>query len=98
MRVAIGPGTGFGAAALLDSAVVLPSEAGHAALGASDEDELALFGWLLQELGAEAGAAYRELLLSGAGLALLHRAWSALRGWRMPPFTTSASPPADHVS
>ena len=88
--VVLGPGTGFGAAVLVESSagpLVLPSEAGHAALGAADADELELFDWLLRELGTEHGAAYRELLWSGSGLELLERGWSALRGWRQPPRT-----------
>jgi glucokinase len=82
-RVVLGPGTGFGTATLLDTTagpVVLPSEAGHAALGAADAEELALFDWLLRDRGDIHGAVYRELLLSGPGLALLHRALNALQG------------------
>lgn len=90
-RVVLGPGTGFGAAALLDSPagpLVLPSEAGHAALGASDADELALFDWLLRR-GNQRGLVYREQLLSGPGLELLHRGLGRLRGWQDQPRTAA---------
>jgi glucokinase len=74
-RLILGPGTGFGAAALVGRAgrhVIAPSEAGHMELGPASEDEAAL--WPL--IARVQGRVTIESALSGSGLARLD---SALR-------------------
>ena len=72
--LACGPGTGFGVAALIRAAreaVVLPSEAGHMIFGSSSTAEAEIFARL------PSGPPFVvENLLSGPGLARLHRALS----------------------
>jgi glucokinase len=72
--VACGPGTGFGVAALVRTArglFVLPSEAGHMLFGPAAKDEAELFARLS---GPEPLVV--ENILSGPGIARLHRALS----------------------
>jgi glucokinase len=67
-----GPGTGFGAALVLRDGKhprVVASEAGHMLLGAVHADEARVVGRLMREQGA----ATVEDLVSGPGLARLHR-------------------------
>jgi glucokinase len=73
VRVVCGPGTGLGVAALIPdrkSWRVVASEGGHMSFGAVHEDEEAVFRRLRES--ASAGSA--EAILSGSGLARLHRA------------------------
>jgi glucokinase len=72
-RLILGPGTGFGAAALVGREgryTIVPTEAGHIELGPVSEDELAL--WPLLE--RVHGRITVESVLSGAGLARLDAA------------------------
>jgi glucokinase len=67
-----GPGTGFGSAALLkgkNRVQALASESGHMRLGAATPEEAAL----LDKISAETGKPVVEHVLSGAGLARVHR-------------------------
>lgn len=71
-KVAIGPGTGLGVAALASVGVehvVFPSEGGHVSFGAAAADETALF----EAVRAELGYLSAEALLSGPGLIRMHR-------------------------
>lgn len=75
----LGPGTGLGAALWIPNGahpVVLPTEAGHAALAAASDLEVAL----LQELRRTRTHVRTETLLSGPGLLNLYTALAALRG------------------
>ncbi|MCY4502456.1 MAG: glucokinase [Alphaproteobacteria bacterium] len=73
-KIVLGPGTGFGAAALLPEPGggwrAVCGEAGHMTLAAANETEAAL----LAELRQEFGHVSVERIVSGAGLALLYRA------------------------
>ena len=72
-RVACGPGTGLGVAALVpdDGAWrVLASEGGHVSFGAAEPDEEPVFA----RLRAMTGPVSAEMVLSGPGLMRLHRA------------------------
>ena len=72
-RVVLGPGTGFGAAALVPYAerlAIVSTEAGHTELGPSDPDESAI--WPVIE--RIEGRVTVETLLSGPGLSRLHAA------------------------
>jgi glucokinase len=84
-RVAIGPGTGYGAATVVranDSFIALPSEGGHVSIAPATERELALCGWLLrQHLQIT-----REQLLSGPGLENIYRGLCDLDGVAAKPF------------
>ncbi len=67
-----GPGTGFGSALLLkgkNRVQAFPSESGHIRLGATSEDEFRVLNALVKEIG-KPGV---EHILSGPGLARLHR-------------------------
>jgi glucokinase len=71
-RLAVGPGTGLGVAALIWSnarPTVVASEAGHVRFGPAEPDEDAVFARLRR-----AGPVSAECLLSGPGLARLHTA------------------------
>jgi glucokinase len=73
VKVALGPGTGLGVAALVPAngrLVVVPSEGGHALFGPQAEDEFEVFRRLLQRHGGVAV----ETVLSGPGLMRLVRA------------------------
>ena len=79
----LGPGTGFGASLYLPANVqpgsppgVLASEAGHAALAAGNERELALVGHLLKRWSH----VDNERVLSGPGLLNLYRALCEIDG------------------
>ena len=78
-RIVLGPGTGFGAAALLPEPDggwrPICSEAGHMTIAAANETE----AMLLAELRQEFGHVSVERVVSGAGLALLYRAVSGDR-------------------
>lgn len=67
-----GPGTGFGSAALLkgkNRVSAMPSESGHMRLGGVSAEEVGL----LEAIAGEAGTPVVEHVLSGQGLARLHR-------------------------
>ena len=71
-RVAIGPGTGYGAAQVVrcgEHFLALPSEGGHVTIAPSTERELALCQWLLNQ----SLQITREQLLSGPGLERIYR-------------------------
>lgn len=81
VKVVVGPGTGLGVAALVPiggsragscggSWHVVASEGGHASFGPAARDEEPVFA----QLSAECGLISAEHLLSGPGLARLHRA------------------------
>jgi glucokinase len=72
-RVVLGPGTGFGAAALLPleaQSAILSSEAGHVELGPSNDAEMAVW----PHIESVAGRVTVEAVLSGPGLHRLYRA------------------------
>lgn len=72
-RVVLGPGTGFGAAALVpfgDRFAIVSTEAGHTEFGPSDAEEAALWPRVPRVLGRWTV----ETFLSGPGLARLHAA------------------------
>ena len=74
-KIVLGPGTGFGAAALLPKPGgwrAVCGEAGHMTLAAANETEAVL----LAEFRQEFGHVSVERIVSGAGLALLYRAVS----------------------
>lgn len=82
-RVVLGPGTGFGAAALVpvgERLVILATEAGHAELGPANPDEHALWPHLEPVLGRITV----EAVLSGPGLLRLAQALGASRGAAVP--------------
>ena len=73
VQVVCGPGTGLGVAALIpDNGFwrVVASEGGHMSFGAAEPDEEAVF----RRLREMSGAGSAEAILSGPGLARLHRA------------------------
>jgi glucokinase len=73
VRLALGPGTGLGVAALVPSRGhwhVVSSEGGHASFGAQAPDEIEVFMRLLREHGHVSA----ETVLSGPGLVRLMRA------------------------
>lgn len=78
-KVAMGPGTGYGAAKVMrcgKNFIALPSEGGHVSLAPSTARELALCTWLLRhDLQIT-----REQLLSGPGLERIYRALCDLDG------------------
>jgi glucokinase len=85
----VGPGTGLGAALRIPHAqrpVILATEAGQATLAAQTDFEIEI----LRELRKQSPRVLIEHVLSGTGLANLHRAISALRGAQ-----TSLHTPAD---
>ncbi|MFO1149970.1 MAG: glucokinase [Alsobacter sp.] len=72
-KVVLGPGTGLGVGALVQSAgrhIPIPSEGGHIDLAPGDEDEASVFAHLQRVGGRIAG----EVVLSGPGLERLHAA------------------------
>lgn len=78
-QLVLGPGTGLGAAVWIPAQprpIVLPTEAGQAALAAGNELELALIRHLLHARGHVS----IEHALSGPGLLNLYQALCALRG------------------
>lgn len=79
MRLVLGPGTGFGAAALVpveDRLAILATEAGHVEFGPATEDEMALWPHL-ERVGGRVTA---ETVLSGPGLLRIAKALAAHRG------------------
>jgi glucokinase len=73
VRVALGPGTGLGVAALVPvegRLFVISSEGGHASFGPQVEDEIEIF----TRLAREHGPVSAETVLSGPGLVRLARA------------------------
>lgn len=80
-RLVLGPGTGFGAAALVpyaDRLAIVSTEAGHTDLGPADDDDLAVW----PALQRVEGRVTVETLLSGPGLARLHAALRQVRTGR----------------
>nr|USU31423.1 glucokinase [Methylobacterium sp. OTU13CASTA1] len=77
-RLVLGPGTGFGAAALLpvgDRLAIVSTESGHVDFGPSDAEEHALW----PHLERIEGRITVEALLSGPGLSRLHAGLHRLR-------------------
>jgi glucokinase len=75
----VGPGTGLGVGALLlrnRGAIALETEGGHAAFAPRTEEETEI----LRRLAARFGRVSNERLLSGPGLANLHRALGEIHG------------------
>ncbi|MGE3149356.1 MAG: ROK family protein [Pseudorhodoplanes sp.] len=73
VKIVIGPGTGLGVAALVpvkDGWHAVPGEGGHVSFGAASPDESAVFA----RLAADGAFVSAERVLSGPGLARLHRA------------------------
>jgi len=68
VRLVLGAGTGMGVAALLGD-TVLSSEGGHIAFGPNDETQAELWSTLHREYGRVTA----ERVVSGPGLALIHR-------------------------
>lgn len=68
VKLVLGAGTGLGVAALLDNRV-LPSEGGHIAFGPMDEAQAGVWSVLLREHGRVTA----ERVISGPGLAAIHR-------------------------
>ncbi|TLY53144.1 MAG: ROK family protein [Gammaproteobacteria bacterium] len=88
IRLALGPGTGLGAAVLIPGSSrpsVLSTEAGHAALA----PRTALEHAILRHLGGEAAHVPNERVLSGPGLLHLYGALCAIRAVQ-PKFETPA--------
>ncbi|XRQ13507.1 glucokinase [Actinomadura welshii] len=82
----VGPGTGLGVAGLVPTPsgwVPLPGEGGQVDVPAATEREIGV----ARLLRAERGAATAEFLLSGAGLARIHRYLAALDGEPAGPLT-----------
>ncbi len=78
-RLVLGPGTGLGVGALLfvgGRYVPLASEGGHVDIAAADAGEQAVFDHV-ERVGGRLAA---EVVLSGSGLARLHRARCAVAG------------------
>ncbi|MFP4147269.1 MAG: glucokinase [Halorhodospira sp.] len=83
----LGPGTGLGVSGLVPAATgwgVVAGEGGHVTLAPADDGEAALLATLRQELGHVSA----EAVLSGAGLARLHRLLHGLE--RSPESVTEA--------
>ncbi len=81
LRLILGPGTGFGAAAFLrrhDRGVLVPTEAGHIGVGPEDATESKIW----PALSAGVPRVTVEHLLSGDGLVRLHRAVAQGSGMR----------------
>ncbi|WP_406600846.1 glucokinase [Microvirga rosea] len=82
-RLVLGPGTGFGAAALVpveDRFAILATEAGHAEFGPVEEEEMG-FWRHIERVGGRVTA---EVVLSGPGLFRLARALAAHAGTPCP--------------
>jgi glucokinase len=96
----LGPGTGLGAALVIADGAgyrVLPSEAGHAALGAGNALELEI----LRGLQAGLDHVDNERILSGTGLVRLYAALCARQGqaprWHTPAEVIAAADAGDDV-
>lgn len=76
----IGPGTGFGASALIvdesGRSLAMAAEGGHASFAPDDETEIEILRYLLPRLGHVS----IERILSGPGLQNLHMALNAIEG------------------
>jgi glucokinase len=82
-KLVLGPGTGFGAAALVsveNRLAILATEAGHMELGPAEDDELQLWPYLERVHGRITV----EAVLSGPGLFRLACAVAAQKGLAMP--------------
>ena len=82
----LGPGTGFGVAALVREGrkhVVATTEGGHIAFAPADDEEIEI----LKLLRREHGRVSVERVLSGPGLAALHRALETIAGRVPEPLT-----------
>ncbi len=80
-RLVLGPGTGFGAAALIgrdDRLLLVPTESGHIGVGPEDPTEQRIW----PALTAGLPRVTVESLLSGDGLVRFHRAVAATSGMR----------------
>jgi glucokinase len=78
-KVAMGPGTGYGAAQVVHCGkgfIALPTEGGHVSLVPSTPLEVALCAWLMQENLQMT----REQLLSGPGLERIYRGLCVIDG------------------
>lgn len=75
LRLVIGAGTGLGVAALAGERI-LPSEGGHIAFGPADEVQARIGSALM----AEYGRVTAERVISGPGLAAIHRILTGLSG------------------
>jgi glucokinase len=83
VKVALGPGTGLGVAALIAEHgrwCVVASEGGHASFGAQEEDEADVFARLRKQCGTVSA----ETVLSGPGLIRLARALDPASAYREP--------------
>jgi len=83
VRIALGPGTGLGVAALVPVEGrwhVVASEGGHACFGPQASDEFEAFA----RLAAECGRVSAECILSGPGLVRLARALHPQHTWGAP--------------
>lgn len=88
-KLVLGPGTGFGMAALVPCGrrwTIVPTEGGHTNFAPGNEREIAILGHLLREQSHVSV----ETLICGAGLVRIYRALAALDG--VPP---EAYEPAD---
>ncbi len=76
----MGPGTGFGASALIidddGNAVPIAAEGGHASFAPNDDVEIDVLRFLMRRLGHVS----IERILSGPGLCNLHKALNAIEG------------------
>lgn len=84
--VVMGPGTGFGMAALIPSQndwKVIPTEGGHASFAPTNEKELKIKAFLLKEQNHVSV----ENILSGNGLVTLYRALAHNAGIEAQPYT-----------
>lgn len=84
--VVMGPGTGFGMAALVPSENnwrIIPTEGGHASFAPTNEKELDIKSFLLKEQNHVSV----ENILSGGGLVTLYRALAHSAGVEAKPFT-----------
>ena len=84
--VVMGPGTGFGMAALVPSQnnwKIIPTEGGHASFAPTNEKELAIKSFLLKEQNHVSV----ENILSGSGLVTLYRAIAHNAGVEAQPYT-----------
>lgn len=75
-KVVIGPGTGLGVAARLESGAVLETEAGHINFAPMSDLQLQI----LEQLRRLYPAVSNERLASGPGLANIHRALASIEG------------------
>jgi glucokinase len=78
-KAVLGPGTGLGTSALVpvgEQYLAIPGEGGHVTLAATTAEEAAVIAWLWKEWPHVSA----ERVLSGPGLALLHRALAHVRG------------------